>query len=109
MAEQESEPGGKHSWLGKRCELAVELDPVIANSSLECCDKLTSVDTAENFDGKKEGVTGGNPARVIGGKASGGNHTVNVRVILQSLIPGMEDTEEADLGAKVAGIAGDLQ
>jgi len=30
-------------------------------------------------------------------------------MMLQSLIPGMEHAEEADLCAKVAGIAGDLQ
>jgi hypothetical protein len=29
-------------------------------------------------------------------------------MMLQSLIPGMEHAEEADLGAKVAGIAGNL-
>jgi hypothetical protein len=29
--------------------------------------------------------------------------------MLQSLVPGMEHAEEADLGSKVAWIAGDLQ
>src|ERR1700730_5632100 len=32
-----------------------------------------------------------------------------MRMMLQSLIPGMEHAEEADLCAQVAGIAGDLQ
>jgi len=30
-------------------------------------------------------------------------------MMLQSLVPGMEHAEEADLGSKVTGIAGDLQ
>src|SRR6266852_1978135 len=32
-----------------------------------------------------------------------------MRMMLQSLVPGVEHAEEADLGAKVPGITGDLQ
>ena len=32
-----------------------------------------------------------------------------MRMMLQSLVPGVEHAEEADLGAEVPGIAGDLQ
>ena len=46
---------------------------------------------------------------MIRSEAAGGNHAVDMGMMLQSLIPGMEHAEEADLGAEVAGIAGDLQ
>ncbi len=36
-------------------------------------------------------------------------YAVDVGMMLQSLVPGMEHAEEADLRAKVTRIAGDLQ
>ena len=46
---------------------------------------------------------------MIRSETAGGNHAVDMGMMLQSLIPGMEHAEEADLGTEVAGIAGDLQ
>ena len=48
------------------------------------------------------------PARVIPREPAGSNDTVNVGVMLQLLIPGVEDTEETDLSAQTPGIRGDL-
>src|SRR6266851_3138365 len=49
------------------------------------------------------------PARVVGGETASGGDAVNVGMMLEPLIPGMEHAEEADLRAQVAGIASDLQ
>jgi hypothetical protein len=87
----------------------VELDPGFAEGILECGDELTAEHTTEHFDGKKKGVGGGDPASVVRSEAASGDYAVNMRMMLQSLIPGMEHAEEADLCAKVTGIAGDLQ
>ena len=76
---------------------------------LESGDKLAAEDTAEHFDGKEEGSARGDPAGVIRSETAGGQHAVDMGMMLQSLVPGMEHAEEADLGAKVPGIAGDLQ
>ena len=46
---------------------------------------------------------------MVGSESAGGNYAVNVRMMLQLLIPGMEHAEEADLGTQVTRIAGDLQ
>ena len=48
------------------------------------------------------------PVRVIAREAAGGHDAMNMRMMLQLLIPGMEDAEKADLGAKVRGICSDL-
>ena len=87
----------------------MELDLGFVESMLEGGDELTAEHTAEYFDGKKEGVVGGDPAAVVGSESTSGDYAVNVRMMLQSLIPGMEHAEEADLGAQVTRIAGDLQ
>ncbi len=76
---------------------------------LESGDKLAAEDTAEHFDGKEEGAARGDPAGVVRSETAGGNHAVDMGMMLQSLIPGMEHAEEADLGTEVTGIASDLQ
>ncbi|MFY9529942.1 MAG: hypothetical protein WAR24_13620 [Candidatus Acidiferrales bacterium] len=77
-------------------------------SILESGDKLAAEDTAEHFDGKEEGSARGDPAGVVRSETAGGEHAVDMGMMLQSLIPGMEHAEEADLRAKVTRIAGDL-
>lgn len=49
------------------------------------------------------------PARVIPREPAGSNDAVNVGVMLQLLIPGVEDAEEADLGAETPVICCDLK
>jgi hypothetical protein len=45
----------------------------------------------------------------IRSNTAGGKYTVDVRMKLQSLIPGVEHAEEAYLGPKMPWIASDLQ
>ena len=87
----------------------MELDFGFAESIFESGDELTAEHTAEHFDGKKKGVVGGDPASVVRSESTSGDYAVNMRMMLQLLIPGMEDAEEADLCAQVAGIGRDLQ
>src|SRR5258708_37961703 len=42
-------------------------------------------------------------------ESAGGHDTVHVRVLFEFLIPGVEHTEEADLGAEMFGIASDCE
>ena len=42
-------------------------------------------------------------------QSAGGHDTVHVRVMFEFLIPGVEHTEEADLGAEMLGIASDFE
>ena len=46
---------------------------------------------------------------MIRGQTASGDDAVDMGMMLQPLVPGMEHAEEADLGAKVPRIAGDLQ
>src|SRR5437762_8235994 len=89
--------------------MSVELECAGMKGGLESGDKLAAEDTAEHFDGKEEGSVRGDPAGVVRSETASGEHAVDMGMMLQSLIPGMEHAEEADLCAKVAGIAGDLQ
>ncbi len=42
-------------------------------------------------------------------QSAGGHDTMHVRVMFEFLIPGVEHTEEADLGAEMFGIASDFE
>ena len=81
----------------------MKLECAFAECAPKSGDKLAAEDTAEHFDGKEERAAGGDPAGVIWGEAAGGKHAVDMGMILQSLVPGMEHTEEADLGSNVPG------
>jgi len=89
--------------------MSVELECAGMKGGLESGDKLAAEDTAEHFDGKEEGAARGDPAGVVRSEAAGGKHAVDMGMMLQSLVPGMEHAEEADLGSKMPGIASDLQ
>src|SRR5580700_11622743 len=89
--------------------MSVELECTGVKGGLEFGDKLAAKDTTEHFDGKEEGAARGDPAGMIRSETAGGNHAVDMGMMLQSLVPGMEHAEETDLGSKVPRIAGDLQ
>src|SRR5229473_4814329 len=89
--------------------MSVELECAGVKGGLESGDKLAAEDTTEHFDGKEEGSARGDPAGVVRSETAGGQHAVDMGMMLQSLVPGMEHAEETYLGSKVPGIAGDLQ
>ena len=43
---------------------------------------------------------------MIRSQTAGGEHAVDVRMMLQSLVPGVQYGEEANLGAEMPGIVG---
>src|ERR1700730_15247854 len=89
--------------------MSVELECPGLKGSLESGDKRAAEDTAEHFDGKEERAAGGGPAGAVLSEGGRGQPAVDMRMRVQSLVPGMEHAEEANLGSKVPGIAGDLQ
>ena len=46
---------------------------------------------------------------VIERESAGRDDTMNMRMMFEFLIPGVEHTEEADLGAEMFGIASDFE
>src|SRR5215470_10246004 len=88
--------------------VSIESEFVLLEGSAEAGHKLAPKDAAEDLDGQEEGITRLNPAGVIGRQASGGNHRVDMGMVLQVLSPGVEDAEEADVGSKVTRIGSDF-
>jgi exodeoxyribonuclease V alpha subunit len=92
-------------WMGKRQQVAVELDRACMKGVAKSLDELAAEDTAEHADGQEEGTPGGDPACVVRRKAAGGKYAVDVGMKLQALIPAMEHAEEADLGTEMPWVA----
>ncbi len=109
VAEEASEPGSEAARLGERCEMAVELELAFAERGLETGNDLAAEDTAEHLDGQEESSARGGPARMVRRESACGDDAVDMRMMLESLVPGMEHAEEADLCAEVPWIASDLQ
>src|SRR5579864_8397533 len=80
-------------------------EAAIAIELAQARDKLTAEDAAEDLHREKETVWRGDPAGVIGRNAAGRNHTVDVRVMQQLLVPGVQHAEEPDLSAEMARVA----
>ena len=71
--------------------------------------ELAAKDATEHLDGKKEIVAWFDPAGVIDRQAAGGHHAMYMRVKFEFLTPGMQHAEEANLCAKMFGIAGNFE
>src|ERR1019366_494169 len=58
-----------------------------------------------HLDGKKEAIARGDPALVIGRETTGRNHTMQMGIMVQFLIPTMEHAEKADFAGEWRAIA----
>src|SRR6516165_8456344 len=89
VAEKSSQPRSKRAWFGQMHE-------------------ATTKHTFEHMTGQKEAAGRADPTAMIRCQPSGGYHAMYVRVKLQSLIPRVQDAEEADVRAEVTWVAGHL-
>src|SRR5258708_4270731 len=109
VAEQGSEPCGEASWFRQWRKVAVKREPVLVERRLQSGDELAAKDPAEYLHRQEEPVARRDPMGVVGSEAARGGHAVDMGMMLESLVPGMEHAEEADLRAEVAGIASNLK
>ena len=71
--------------------------------------ELTSEDLAENCHREKEIVAPGtDPMCAIRRQAAGGNHAVDMRMMLQFLVPGVENAEKTDIRTQMFRVFGNL-
>ena len=76
---------------------------------LQTGDEFTAKDAAQYFHRQEEGIARLDPALLIGRQTARGDYAVDMRMHLKILSPGVQDAEEADLGAEMFGIGGDFE
>ncbi len=87
----------------------VELEFVGSVQILECSGELATEDTAQRHDRQEKALGAVDPTRSIWRQPTCGNDVMDVWVVLQVLSPGVQHAEEANIGAEVPGIAGQLE
>jgi hypothetical protein len=87
----------------------VEAQLAFGEGTFQSGDELAPKDPSQDGEGKKEAATGAEPAGMVEGESAGGDHAMDMGMMLQLLVPGVEDTEEADLGAQMPGMASDFE
>jgi hypothetical protein len=87
----------------------MEAKLALTEVAFESDNKLTAKNLSEHRDGKKEAIVRWNPMRVIERQSASGHYTMGMGVMFEFLIPGVEHTEEADLGTEMLGIVSDLE
>ena len=87
----------------------MEVEFVLAMQRSEAFHKLAAEHFFEHIHWQEELLLRVDPPSMVRRQTAGGNHTMNVRVMLEFLVPGVEDAEESDLGAEALRIAGDLK
>jgi hypothetical protein len=107
--EEGTQERGESFWRGERLQLAVEGQLAFGEGMFQSGDELAPKDSGQNGEGKKEAAARVEPALVVGRESAGGDHTMDMRMMLQLLVPRVEDTEEADFGAQMSGMASDFE
>ena len=101
------EKGVERLNVGERFKLAVEMECAGVKGMAQLCEKQTPEQPREHPHGQEETGATGDPVFPVRGDATARDHTVDVRMVLQALPPGMQDRDEADFGAQVFRIGGD--
>ncbi len=89
--------GGGFSW---------EDEFLLIEGLLEKVEELTPEYDAEGFDTEEEVFAGRNPTSLIERKSTLGEEAVEVEVVLELLVPGMQDTDKAWGSPKVSASEG---
>ena len=108
-AEQRTKPDRERLRILKRGERSVETEFVLRMQFSQAIHELAPEHFTENIDRQEESLLRVDPPRVVRRQTAGGNNTVNMRMMLEFLVPGVKDAEESDFRTEALRIAGDFQ
>ena len=99
--------GGEGGGIGQGCEIAEEAQGAGVEGGLQTFEEQAAEQPGERLDGQEEVRPAGDPARAIGREAAARHDAMDVGMMRQRLSPGMQDGDDADLGAEPARIGGE--
>jgi hypothetical protein len=109
LAKEWSEESVKGFLSGQCLEATGKHELALTKGAFQASGKLAAKDTAERFHRQEKGVAGMDPALVVWRQTTRGDHAVNVGMMLETLAPGVEHAQKADLRTEVLGIGRYLQ
>ena len=93
--------------VGEARERTGEAQPAGVIGVLQVAQKEPAEQARENPHRQEEAGAAGDPARAIERGATAGHDAMDMRVMSESLAPGVEHCGDADAGAEMTGIGGD--
>ena len=90
----------------QRLQSAVETQLAVLKGLLESHSEFTAEDFLQHGHRQEEARLGADPSATVGSQTAGRNHAVDVRMMQELLIPGMQHAEEADIGAQTFWVPG---
>ncbi len=109
FAKQRSQPGGEEFGLREQRQIPGKVQLAMLKGRFETVDELAAKHPPEHGNGEKEARVRSNPVGVIEREPARGDDTVDMGMKLEFLVPGVEHTEEADLGSEMAGVTRHFQ
>ncbi len=103
---QSFEQQAKVGSISQGSGFAREDELVLIEGLLEKVEELSAEDDAEGFDTEEEVFTGGDPAVLIEREHSFWAEAMEVEVVLELLIPGVQDTDKARGSPQVSASEG---
>ena len=94
---------GESGGLGERGQIAEETEFAATESGFQAVEEQTAEGLRQGADGEQEVGFAGDPSLAVEGDAAAGDETMDMRVMGQRLSPGVQDGDEADLGAEAFG------
>jgi hypothetical protein len=104
LSEKGAEKSVERLLRFERKARAIEGKLLPAKGAFEASYELASKDPAQDSDRQKESRGRPDPPLAVRRQTAAGHDTVNVWVPLQSLSPGVQDAQEADLGSEMLGV-----
>ena len=109
LTEQRAKERAECRLFRKRLKSAGEAQLSFAESFLQPGGELPAKDAAEYLYRQEEPIAWANPALMIEGKTACWNHTMDMRMVQDSLPPTVKHAHETDLSTEVLGIRGYFQ
>ena len=101
------EIGGEGVGVAQRFELRIEVQLTGPERAVQLFEEQPAEEPGQHPHRQEEAGAASDPVLAIGGEAPARHHAVHMGMMQQLLAPGMQDGDEADLGAQVLGIGGD--
>jgi hypothetical protein len=106
-ASQFVETFGECRWFGQVGEIAEEVELADVEGILQLSQEQPTEQTCEHSHRQEEAWSASDPTCAVERGSAAGNDTMDVRMVLQGLAPGVENHGRAELGAEMSRIGGD--
>jgi hypothetical protein len=109
MTKERSQEAVKCFFIGEVSDASREGEFSVTKGALQAGDELAAKHSAQHFHREEKSVPEANPVFAVERETTDWDHAVDMRMMQKVLAPGMQHTQEADLGAEMFYISRDFQ